>query len=435
MSSLTSNEESIALQLFFNTASSLKAFFQADSRQPEPSKICLRCLEQCNFPLDQAGWESILLTCGQHARAAQETILNQATQSLSKEITTWADQQREFARDSVINRIISDHAPLHNLLDPRLTEWVDRNRTRVREHLRAGILGELLPDSVEPWAAAAVNSAIEAAQLRASADARAAYTEHLESLRTAALAEAEQDFQTFKRTTLRIEMEERKEAARMAAINSLPSSTSKNSTRTSRKARRVDPINRPARSASRASSPSASFSDSSPTTLRASQSAELAPAQALTEPIEPSPSFPPPSAGYQAAMLAANTDNLESLTYPNPSAFEIQGPPNTLASNPTQCGPPNSLEPTMSPVEATLEPRPSLPPAIESGPPSNSLEQAILMVNAEPSPMLARTYPSRPAAGLDDMIARQLTAVLGPIAESLKTINSRLDNIRKNLPC
>ena len=423
-----SNEESLALQLFSNTASSLKAFLQADSREPAPWKICLRCMEQCNVPLDQANWESILLTCGQHTRAAQETIINDAVRSLSKEVTSWTDRQREFAQDSAINRIISDEAPLHLLLDPRLVEWVDRTRTRIREHVRAGILQELSPDTVDTWAAPAISETVEAVRRRASADAQAAYSTHFESLRAAAIANAEQEFENFKRTTLRIEMEERKEAARMAAINYLPSSTSKNSIRASRKARRADPMSRPTRSASRASSDAQS--DDSPTTPKAALRAELVPSRAPTEPAEPSQSFPPPSAGFQAAILMANTDNLEALTYPNLSAIEFQGPPNTPATTPAQRGPPaNSVEQVMLDTVTPTAQNPSPSPAIESGPPENSFEQAIMTVDAIPNPPPARTYPSRPTAGLDDLIARQLTTALGPIADTLKAINSRLDKL------
>jgi hypothetical protein len=155
--------------------------------------------------------------------------------SLSKEIAAWTDQQCEFAHDSAINRITSDNAPFHNLLDPCLTKCVDCIHTRVWEQIRSGIIQELSLDTAEPWADAMVHSVIEAAQLHALEDAWVAYTTHLESLCLAAIVEAEQDFETFKCTTLHIEMEEHKEAAHLAAIASLPS-TPKTSTCSSCKA-------------------------------------------------------------------------------------------------------------------------------------------------------------------------------------------------------
>ena len=400
-----SPEETDSFKLLVKTTSSLSSFFDnrfdnlIKSMDPDDAtvdswEICLRCLEECQYPIDKAGYESVLMSCQQNIHAAHRTIINQKLRDLTNEMDAWVDARRTQITDAFLEAVTSeDFSSLYDAVDrdPRLVGWANRTIANFTDISKRYMADEVMDNTVEPIIierldaarAKAITSAAEhltnltrderkKAEESAIADANAFYTSTLATLKAEALEKAEREVAEYK-STLKVAAEERKSAlltTYQSRTPSIPVSSSSIAARASKRKARLEhagnPVSCPSpsrpvsRSRSRSQAPSPEsgvFAGRSPDqkTPRASPITELPPTRALTEPAlelsQPSASFGSPSASFKAAMMQVDTTALPTFDYP--AAGLLEPPP----TNVTQVNPPassSSTEPATQDVMALL---------------------------------------------------------------------------------
>jgi len=412
-----SPEEKDSFQLLAHTISSLNSFFSnrfdnlitdPDEPDTEAWEICLRCLEECQYPIDKAGYESVLMSCTQNIHAAHRTIINDKLRTLSHEMDEWVDDRRAQIETAFIDAVISDDLSyLHNSTDrdPCLDAWASHTVASFTATAKRFMAQEVLATTVEPIlieslqaAKVKVDTKGEAyldnyirdervkAKAAANCDALIFYNDTLQALKAEATERLEREIAKFK-SSLKVKNEERKAAlladfAKWAPTPSITSSSS--AVRSSHRKTRVDRSNSVAgpspgplhsrlssRSASRsrslAPSPDSVVPGRSPDQMmpRASPVVDLPPTRANTEPpilsIYPPPmnvSVGPPSNSFETAMVHVDTMVLTAFKYPRaPSAFEPQGPPNTQNALPAPLQEDksfSSIDPHTSSIESLI---------------------------------------------------------------------------------
>ena len=434
-----SPEETDSFKLLATTVSSLSSFFDnrfdnlIKSMDPDDAtvdswEICLRCLEECQYPINKAGYESVLMSCQQNIHAAHRTIINQKLRDLTNEMDAWVDARRTQITDAFLEAVTSeDFSSLYDSVDrdPRLVDWANRTIANFTDISKRYMADEVMDNTVEPIIierldaarAKAITSAAEhlatltrderkKAEESAIADANAFYESTLATLKAEALEKAEREVAEYK-SNLKVAAEERKSAlltTYQSRTPSVPVSSSSIAARASKRKARLEHASNPvscpspsrsvsrSRSRSRAPSPeSGVFTGRSPDqkTPRASPITELPPTRALTEPaLEPSQSsasFGSPSASFKAAMMQVDTTVIPTFEYP---AVGLLEPPPT---NVTQTNPPAILEP----------------------PPTN----------------ITQTNP--PESSSTDPATQDVMALLMSMSSSLSSITSRLDKLEQ----
>ena len=325
-----SAEETEAFSLLVKTLSSLSTFFDnrfenlvknMDDSDPSVDswEICLRCLEECQYPITKAHYKSILMSCSQNIHAAHCTIINDKLRSLTLEMDEWVDARRTQIQSAFIEAVASeDFSFLLDATDrdPRLEAWVDSTLTTFIDHARKLIINDVISNEaqlilIERVTAAKVKAEREAevylttlirderakAEATAIADATQFYDNTLASLKAEALERAEREVAEYK-SNLKIAAEERKAALladfeKRVVKSSVPSSSSRSSKHKAR-LESTNPISCPSpsrsisrsRSRSHAPSPESHAQGRSPDmqTPRASPAVELPPTRALMEP-------------------------------------------------------------------------------------------------------------------------------------------------------
>ena len=385
------------IELLNQTFSSFSRFFTDYKADPKAWDICLRCLDECHIPINDAEWKSVLKSCSQNIRAAHSTIVNNSIRTLHSEAEAWRLDQLEHLRNDFFSFLTNAKEDVLEVsADPRLEAWIKKTQSRLRSQLRSSITDTVITEILEPWATTAfddvkaqqliildqrrkalesaatikISNAKEAARLRTVKEAQTFFEQQLDIRTTQSKADiiqqeaelreaAEIEISAFKHM-LKIEVDERKEKLRASfALTPSSSTPSLPAVRTNRPRKRVDPTSRPlprSRSISRSCGPSHGprplGRSPNMVTPRASHVTELPPTCALKEPalglsyLEPPPtnmSVGPPSDSFEETMMKVDKSNLVAFEYPpNPSALDFSGPPNTAAP-PTQ-----SLEPAPS---------------------------------------------------------------------------------------
>jgi len=120
-------DELESFTLLSKTISSLSSFFDnrfknlitdPDNPDTESWEICLRCLEECQYPITKADFETVLMSCAQNIHAAHRTIINTKLRSLTLEMDEWIDDRRAQIQNAFIDSVISDDLSyLHNVTD------------------------------------------------------------------------------------------------------------------------------------------------------------------------------------------------------------------------------------------------------------------------------------------------------------------------------
>ena len=396
-------EETEAFSLLVKSLFSLSTFFDnhfdnliknMDDADPSVDswEICLRCLEECQYPVNKAYYESVLMSCSQNIHAAHRTIINDKLRSLTIEMDEWVDARRTQIQSAFIEAMISeDFSPLLTATDhdPRLDAWVNSTLTTFVDHARKLIINDVIATEAQPiliervtaakvkaereaeeYLAALIRDEHAKAEATAIQDASQFYDNTLATLKAEALEKAEREVAEYK-SNLKVAAEERKaklltdfeRRAPKLSTPSIPSSSSRNAKRKAR-LESANPISCPSparsvscsRSRSRAPSPESHPQGRSPDmqTPRASPVIELPPTRALTEPalvLQPPPtnvSVGPPSNSFESAMMHVDTTTMQTFEYPAP---ELSAPPiDTLPADSSR----SSTDPPTSAVEALL---------------------------------------------------------------------------------
>jgi len=406
-----SSSETESFTLLARAVSSLSSFFDnrfenllTDPVDPdvETWEICLRCLEECQYPVSKASWQSVLMSCAQNIHAAHRTIINDKLRSLTLETDEWVDARCTQIREAFIEAISSDDfSSLHDATnsDPRLEAWATRTLASFTDTAKRFLVQETLATTVEPiliesLQAAKVKVDTEGeeyltnyiheertkAKATANRDVLTFYNDTLNALKAEATERSEQEIAEFK-STLKVKTEERKAALlhdfeKWAPKPSpAPSSSVVRSSHCKTHVERSHSISAPladpsipqsvSRSRSLAPSPDSVVPGQSldQMTPRASPVCELPPTRANTEQPTLSLRVPPmdvsvgpPSNSFETAMIHVDTTTLTAYEYsPAPSAFEPQGPPNTQLAPPVPTQSVLSFSSSIDPNTSVIE--------------------------------------------------------------------------------
>jgi len=412
-----SPSESDSFSLLARTISSLASFFDnrfenliADPTDPDVDtwEICLRCLEECQYPVNHAAWQSVLMSCAQNIHAAHRTIINDKLRSLTLETDQWIDDRRKQIRKAFIDAVTSDDlSSLHDATnsDPHLDAWATRTLTSFTDTAKQFIAQEVIATTVSPILIESLQAAkakVDAegsefltayirderakAEATANRDALTFYNDTLQSLKAEALERSGREIAEFKHG-LKVKNEERKAALlsdfdkcapkSSPASSSVPASVVHSSCRKTCVGRSNSvsrpspgPLRSPSLSRSRSLAPSpdsaAPGRSLDQLTPRASPVCDLPPTRANTEqpvltlhapPMDMS--VGPPSNSFESAMMHVDTTTLTAFEYPcAPSAFEPQGPPNSqtvpLATTQPDSSFSSSIDPNTSVIESLI---------------------------------------------------------------------------------
>jgi len=373
------------IELINQTFSSFSHFFTNYKSDPQAWDICLCCLEECHIPIDKAEWVSVLKSCAQNIHAAHSTIVNNSIHTLHQEAEAWRLNQTDRLQTDFLSFLTNaEDDVLVVSADPRLKTWIKTTCTCLQTQLRSTLANTTLTKILEPWATTAfddakaqkiitldklrkeleaatageISKAKEAAHIRTAAEAQAFFKQQLDIRTKQSLLDilqhkaelheaAEVEISAFKHT-LKIQTEEHKEKL-CTTLAPTPSSSisSQPVARTNKPKKRVDPTARPlpcSRSFSHLHTPSPRVlpPGRSPdmATPRAPPAVELPLTHALTEralSLQPPPtdvSVGPPEGDLELTMMEVHTSQLTAYEYPPaPSALEVQGPSNTVASS------------------------------------------------------------------------------------------------------
>ena len=270
----------LALNSFFSNRSTNR--IHNDDDEPEDGDICLRCLEECKYPIKDVDLDAILKSCGQNMKAAHHTVINSKLQDLTIEMDKWVSARCTSIMDSFIDTIINndlssfdtDHTD-----NPCLIAWAAEHKAAISSAATALITQTVITNTIEPWAQESLDAAFtkanheceeyynnlirterSKAKAKAIEDANQFYLTTLNSLKSEATERAERKVAAYK-SELKIKVEEHKEANRLDFIKCLPkdSSSSNPVIRTNKPKTWVDPTARPrarSRSVSRSRAPS-----------------------------------------------------------------------------------------------------------------------------------------------------------------------------------
>jgi len=237
-----SSDETDSFKLLACTISLLSSFFanrfenlvtDPDEPDTESWEICLRCLEECQYPIDKAGYESVLMSCTQNIHAAHRTIINDKLRSLTHKMDDWVDARCTQIQNTFIDTVISDDlSSLHNITDqdPRLTAWATATLASFTDTTKRFMAQEAIATTTEPLLieslqAAKVKVDTEGAEYlsnyirdeqakaesAANRDALVFYNDTLTALKAEATERSEREIAEFK-STLKVKNEERKAA-------------------------------------------------------------------------------------------------------------------------------------------------------------------------------------------------------------------------------
>ena len=165
------------------------------------------CAKAFQLPFNKNEWDVNLTECSDLASDARKVLLDQAIAEAHIHIQTWVDGERVAAQDAAILHLTADHAPpITDLVgDVRVVEWSCCILKAMRYYFMEQHVTEAsasLPQSLIDRLDAKRQAKINSAKEDACADAKRLYHAQLQSLQSAALEEAKQDFEDWKTNTL-----------------------------------------------------------------------------------------------------------------------------------------------------------------------------------------------------------------------------------------
>ena len=119
-------ESRIHLEELSKNIEMMNRYFQLPYDTNSSKNYCHKCLRaEGTTPTD---WQEQFERCGHNATATREHITNQYILALCKTMDQWYESQRRVAHDRIVLKLTNDDfAPEILTLDPRITEWVNRN--------------------------------------------------------------------------------------------------------------------------------------------------------------------------------------------------------------------------------------------------------------------------------------------------------------------
>ena len=352
-------------KLLTTTLSSLSTFFSNRSdlghANVDDDDICLCCLEECKYPVTEAAYETVMMSCSQNIHAAHRTIINKKLRDLTTELEEWVTTRRDSIKSQLIDAVVNDTLPdFHTDFadEPRLVTWASQMKTNIFRSAQAYTVQAAIDTVIDPWASEALQAALARAnadndtffinqthnqraltEAKAIEDANAYYTSTLSNLKAEHDERVAREIAEYK-SSLKIQTEACKKALRLEFVKRLLKDSSPSPViRTNRPKQRVDPTARPpsrSRSESRSKAPSPETNPPSlpvcclpSRTPRASLVVELPVGRTLSEPPT-DVSVGPPENTQEAMMLEVNTFQMSAYSYPRASAQEVYGPPPTL---------------------------------------------------------------------------------------------------------
>ena len=151
------SDEKVILSSLEESSSAFQEFFNTYQVDPNTWDICLRCLDECNVPITEAEWNSVLMSCDRDIRRTHDKIIKDAVSSLSEETSTWIADQKQMIQDTLIANITENsadavHLPHFDLTDPRLHNWVVATSYSLREEARNLLMNDAAKAVFTPWA-------------------------------------------------------------------------------------------------------------------------------------------------------------------------------------------------------------------------------------------------------------------------------------------
>jgi hypothetical protein len=163
-------------------------FFEGYKDNIEEWSTCLRCLEQCRRPLDEATYNSVAMTCGQSINAIHATMVNEKTREIHQRVHDWGESLYSTITNTFTNQLMAesfDATSLVSMDDPCLANWLNVTAHNLREHARSKLLDEAVDKYVVPWASERMDTA--------TGSILATDNEHIRDLRTNAKKRANND--------------------------------------------------------------------------------------------------------------------------------------------------------------------------------------------------------------------------------------------------
>ena len=205
------DQEELALFNIVTKVSDTYDFFEGYKDNTEEWSTCLRCLEQCRRPLDEATYNSVAMTCGQSINAIHVTVVNEKTWEIYQRVHDWGENLFTTITNTFTDQLTADSFDATSLIamdDPHLSNWLNVTAHNLREHARSKLLDEAVDKYVIPWASERMDAATGSilatdndrirdlradTEKRANTDANKYYTDLLPTLREEALACAKAD--------------------------------------------------------------------------------------------------------------------------------------------------------------------------------------------------------------------------------------------------
>jgi len=452
------HNEQLSLNSVNLTLVALQGFFSDCQGNPDDWSMCFRCVTECHMPCTDKDWEAHTLTCGHIIQAARDTIVNEGVRRTNQEIDDFLANRRALAFDTVINQLVSEHAPSfdHLLGDPRLVEWARRLHESMSHYYQETLTAEsttALHPNIRECLDSHRQEAIDTAKADAKEKARQVHYATLQNLQAAAMEEAQRDFENWKTSTLipefqakeaaaresavsdltaykhilTIKSEERKENARLQAIKDVTPPTKSELRIAHRKERKPNPT-KGSRSVSRAASPAPSSSQKALDKTPTKADFQVSRTTLSTSTSEPLPLYGAESAKASAGPSVVGTSCVQTSRVPG----DLRTPPFT-ADTPLS-GPPDVLmDGTAGQVHPVQPSRTTAPPVsteMATYTTTSDLAQKAGLVEHYQSATPSLTPPVEDAeARMMRMIQLAVGQAIQPIQSSLSDLRARIDNV------
>jgi hypothetical protein len=225
----------------------INSFFSSFITDPAHWSLCMRCLENCNTASVEQRFQAALMTCGHDIQVAHTSVFNAAHRDLSQLADRWITDQLTEIKAALIGHVLglpsdTSHPELNSWISDMAQHISDRVIPSLAEEERRTTIASLTRESLDD-ARAQVTALHKDEFARLQAQASRELSEEYEDYRASLRQQMDADFLAYKQQ-LRIEAQEAKETARIAAVQALPPPP-KSAAKSSRKTHHVDPLARP----------------------------------------------------------------------------------------------------------------------------------------------------------------------------------------------
>jgi hypothetical protein len=289
----------------------INSFFSTFSSDPAHWSLCMRCLENCDIASVEQCFQAALMSCGHDVQVAHMSVFNAAHRDLSQLADCWVTDQLTEIKAALIGHVLGLPSDTSH---PELNSWVKD----MAQHISDRVIPSLAEEECRTTIAALTCESLDDARAQVTAlhkdefahlqtQASRELSEEYEVYRASLRQQMDADFLAYKQQ-LRIEAQEAKEAACIAAVQAMPPPP-KSAARSSRKTHQIDPLARPpSRAQSTHPSPNCTPQaspicppDDPPALLLSGPGIP----PALNTPAPPTPSLPPAPSNIAATIPTA----------------------------------------------------------------------------------------------------------------------------------